>query len=68
MGEHVKVQQGDKRTVGAERLVVTVDGVLYRKWIMGIGSVRWMQLIVPRTLRKEIIQLVYAGQRAPRDS
>ena len=42
-------------------LLTMVDGVLHRKWITGIGSVRWKQLIVPRNLRKEIIQLMHAG-------
>ena len=42
-------------------LLTLVDGVFYWKGITGIGSVRWIQLIVPRNLRKDIIQLLHAG-------
>ena len=34
-------------------LLTLVQGVLYRKWITGVGSIRWLQLEAPKSLRRE---------------
>ena len=47
-----------------------VEGVLYRKWFTVVCSIRWLQLVPPKSLRREIIKLVHekaASTWSPKD-
>ena len=38
-----------------------IDGVVYRKFERPTGGVQWYQLMLPRTLRNELLEMMHAG-------
>ena len=56
--EVLRYSEETKELWAQKDLLTLVDELLYRKLVTGIGSVRWMQLIVQRNLHKAIIRLV----------
>ena len=57
--EVLKLSVETKKLWTRTDLPALVEGVLYRKWVTGIGSRRWMKPVPQKGLRKEIMRLVH---------
>ena len=44
-------------------LLTLRDGVLFRKWVSAAAVVEWLQLLVPRTLRDDVVRRCHDGSR-----